>query len=160
MTKKGEGINLSFLLLNSSFPKGKDFFIIEQLKLIEKQDKMIEKLICQFFSGRCQLKSLRIDISNELRGGVIHSCLAKSNLLSRLNTNRIETSCQTLTYLHIRLNEIYILRNLIEHLPNLEQLFIESTSTLGFLSEQPQENWFNKVRKNKNAKKSFALVFI
>lgn len=128
--------------------------------MIEQQEKKIAELICQLFSGQCQLKSLRLDISNEFQDDVIHQYLTNSNPFSCLNTNRIQSSCRTLTYLHIRLNKIYILENLIEHLPNLEQLFIESSSTLVFHPEQLKKNWFDKVREIKVPNKTFSFVFI
>ncbi|CAF4014002.1 unnamed protein product, partial [Rotaria magnacalcarata] len=115
---------------------------------------MIKQLLCQLFSGRCKLKSLRIDISNELRGGSIHYCLASnSDLSSNLIQYQLQSCNITLLRLHIRLNRICFLENLIEYVLNLEQMPVEFHSSSVFNSswksnvetlKKSNKNWFNK----------------
>ena len=118
---------------------------------------MLKQFLCQLFSGQCQLKSLRLDISNEFRDGVFHRCLsANSDLSSDFIQYPYRSSCVTLRRLHIRLNQSCFLENLIEYVPNIEQMSVECdcylssyrlrTSNIETLS-QLNENWFNKVRK-------------
>ncbi|CAF4089302.1 unnamed protein product [Rotaria magnacalcarata] len=116
---------------------------------------MIKQLLCQLFSGRCKLKSLRIDISNELRGGSIHYCLASnSDLSSNLIQYQLQSCNITLLRLHIRLNRICFLENLIEYVLNLEQMSVEFHSSSVFNSswksnvetlKKSNKNWFNKL---------------
>ncbi|CAF1496216.1 unnamed protein product [Rotaria magnacalcarata] len=118
---------------------------------------MIKQLLCQLFSGRCKLKSLRIDISNELRGGSIHYCLASnSDLSSNLIQYQLQSCNITLLRLHIRLNRICFLENLIEYVLNLEQMSVEFHSSSVFNSswksnvetlKKSNKNWFNKIPK-------------
>jgi hypothetical protein len=120
---------------------------------MERQITMIEQLLCQLFSGQCQLASLRLDISNVLRSDSIHRCL---DLSSNSIQHELQSYCITLRCLYIRLNQTWFLENLIEHLPNLQQMSIEFLYSLKFNSfeksndeifRRSSENWFNKVRK-------------
>ena len=120
---------------------------------------MIKQLLCQLFSAQCQLKSLRLDISNEFRNGNIHRCLTSNSYLSsNFIQNQHQSCCVTLRRLHIRLNQTCFLENLIEHVPNLEQISVEFDYSLNSNAlwksnietlSQSNENWFNKVRKKK-----------
>ncbi|CAF4363021.1 unnamed protein product [Rotaria sp. Silwood2] len=118
---------------------------------------MLKQFLCQLFSGQCQLKSLRLDISNEFRDGFFHRCLSSnSNLSFDFIQYPYRSSCVTLRRLHIRLNQSCFLENLIEYVPNIEQMSIECdcslssyrlrTSNIETLS-QLNENWFNKIPK-------------
>ena len=119
---------------------------------------MIEQLLCQLFSSQCQLTSLRLDISDDFRGGSIHGCsLSNSNFLPY----QLRSCCMTLHHLHIRLISTCFFHNLIEHVPNLEQMSVHFNCSLSSYSDvlttsnieslsQSKENWFNKVRKTKN----------
>ncbi|CAF2804532.1 unnamed protein product [Rotaria sp. Silwood2] len=119
---------------------------------------MIQQLLCQLFSGQCQLKSLRIDISNEFKNGIIHHCLkSNSNLSSNLIQYQLQSCNITLRRLHIRLNQPCFFENLIEYVPNLEQMSVEFYSSLQFnclrksndleTLKKSNENWFNKIPK-------------
>ncbi|CAF1342729.1 unnamed protein product [Rotaria sordida] len=118
---------------------------------------MIKKLLCQLFSGQCHLTSLQLDISNEFRNGYIHRCLTSQSYLSSNSIqDELQSYCVTLRRLHIRLNHTCFLENLIEHVPNLEQMSVRFQYSLVFDSletsnveklNQSNENWFNKVPK-------------
>ncbi len=112
---------------------------------------MIKRLLCQLFSGQCHLTSLRLDISNELTDGEIHRCFT-SNFIQY----QLPFYCLTLRRLHIRLRYACFLENLLEHVPNIEQMSVQFHLSLKFdllcrsnieRLEQSNENWFNKVRK-------------
>ncbi|CAF4706342.1 unnamed protein product [Rotaria sp. Silwood1] len=114
---------------------------------------MIKELVCRLFSAQCQLKSLRLDISNEFRCGFIHRCLSSN---SDLSPNLIQSCNITLRRLHIRLNHALFLESLIEYVPNLEQISVEFDGSLKFDTlwksnieslKQSNENWFNKIPK-------------
>jgi hypothetical protein len=126
---------------------------------------MIKQLLSQLFSGQCRLTSLRLDISNEFTEGDIHRCLASNSCLSS-NFIRYQSQsyCMTLRHLFIRLKHTCFLENLIEHVPNLEQMSTQFHYSLNFDSlwksnveilKQSNENWFNKVRKKTNQKNHF-----
>ncbi len=62
--------------------------------------------------------------------------------------------CITLRCLHIRIIKAYFIENLIECLPNLEEMSVECLSSLEFNAlrelnlrtlRESNENWFNKV---------------
>jgi len=64
----------------------------------------------------------------------------------------------TLRLLYIRLHQTCFFEHLIEYVPNLEEMSVEFDYTMGPYtlttldierSRQLNENWFNKVRKNK-----------
>ncbi|CAF4937666.1 unnamed protein product [Rotaria sp. Silwood1] len=117
---------------------------------------MIKQLLCQLFSVECKLKSLRLDISNEFRDGSIQRCLPSNPYLSSNFTQYQHQSCVTLRHLHIRLNQISFFENLIEYVPNLEQMSVEIYDSINSYAlrmpsvetlSQSNENWFNKVPK-------------
>ena len=118
---------------------------------------MIGRLLCKIFSAQCQLKTFRLDISNVFKSGSIYECFESNSYLSSNSIQQeLQSYCVTLRYLYIRLNRTYFLENLIEHVPNLEQLSVEFHYLLKFGSfetsnietlKQSNENWFNKVRK-------------
>ncbi|CAF3078204.1 unnamed protein product [Rotaria sp. Silwood2] len=121
------------------------FYVKQHLSMasdIEKQMIMFKVFLCQLFSEKCHLISLRFDISNELTDGKIHRCLS-SNFChsSNLIQYQLPTCCLTLRHLHIRLRYACFLENLVEHVPNLEQ--ISNVERL----KQSNENWFNKIPK-------------
>ncbi|CAF1024723.1 unnamed protein product [Rotaria sp. Silwood1] len=126
------------------------------VQIIEKQLNMIKQLLCQLFSAECKLKSLRLDISNEFRDGSIQRCLPSNPYLSSNFTQYQHQSCVTLRHLHIRLNQISFFENLIEYVPNLEQMSVEIYDSINSYAlrmpsvetlSQSNENWFNKVPK-------------
>ncbi|CAF3392948.1 unnamed protein product [Rotaria socialis] len=118
---------------------------------------MMGQLLCKIFSAQCQLKTLRLDISNVFKSGRTHQCLESKPYLSSDSTqHELQSYCMTLRYLYIRLNQTCFLENLIEHAPNLEQLSVEFHYLLKFGScetsnveilKQSNENWFNKTPK-------------
>ena len=118
---------------------------------------MIKQLLCQLFSARCQLTSLRLDISHGFRNPSIHRSLDSNSYLSFNSIqHELQSYCMTLRCLHIRLNHTRFLENLIEHVPNLEQMSVEFHYALKFGSfdksnveklTQSNKDWFNKVRK-------------
>ncbi len=115
---------------------------------------MFQQLLCQMFSNQCQLTYLRLDIRKSSFD--IHQCL-KSNSHHRLNTvaDGFQSYCLTLRRLQIHLDYTCFLEDLIEHVPNLEQLlvycqqlqrhYIYSNSCVHG-SIPSNGNWFNKVR--------------
>ncbi|CAF5011986.1 unnamed protein product, partial [Rotaria sp. Silwood1] len=115
---------------------------------------MIKQLLCQIFSAQCQLTYLRLDISNDRTDSNIHECLtSNSNLSSNLIQYQLHSCCMTLRRLHIRLNQTCFFENLIEHVPNLEQISVEFDYSLGSyalwqsnieLLRRSNGNWFNK----------------
>ncbi|CAF3989632.1 unnamed protein product, partial [Rotaria sp. Silwood1] len=119
---------------------------------------MIKQLLCQIFSAQCQLTYLRLDISNDRTDSNIHECLtSNSNLSSNLIQYQLHSCCMTLRRLHIRLNQSCFLENLIEHVPNLEQISVEFDYSLGSyalwqsnieLLRRSNGNWFNKILKS------------
>ncbi|CAF3738920.1 unnamed protein product [Rotaria socialis] len=104
----------------------RDFYVDEHSSMAsdtEKEMILIKQLLCQLFSGRCRLKSLRLDISNEFTSGDIHQCLVgNSYFSSNFIVNQCESCCMTLRRLFIRLKYTFFLENLIEHVPNLEEI--------------------------------------
>jgi hypothetical protein len=83
----------------------------------------------------------------------IDRCYQNFLLPILLNIN-INLSCATLRRLHIRLCELHFIENLVERLPNLEEMSVEChwRSGLDPLRElnlrtlrKSNENWFNKV---------------
>ncbi|CAF0967810.1 unnamed protein product, partial [Rotaria sordida] len=118
---------------------------------------MIKQLLCQLFSAQCKLKSLRLDISNEFRDGVIHHCLPSNSYhSSNFIQCQLQSCCTTLRRLHIRLNQTCFFENLIEYVPNLEEMSVEFDDTMGSYAlrtlnieslSQSNGNWFNKVPK-------------
>ena len=117
----------------------------------------IEELLQRIFSEKCQLQYLRLDISNEYQCGPLHKCLSRNSSLSSDSIlTHPRSCCLNLRYVDIRLNSTSFLLNLIEHVPNLEQLSVEFIFSLVFdfsskwnveASRKNNENWFNQVRK-------------
>ena len=116
----------------------------------------IEQLLRLIFSEKCQLQYLRLDISEEYRGGPLHECLSRKSSFYPNSTQPYAPSCcVTLRQIDIRLNSTSFLLNLIAHVPNLEELSVELISlVLDFSSEWHDEaswkndgNWLTQVRK-------------
>ncbi|CAF3361200.1 unnamed protein product [Rotaria socialis] len=114
----------------------RDFYVDEHSSMAsdtEKEMILIKQLLCQLFSGRCRLKSLRLDISNEFTSGDIHQCLVgNSYFSSNFIVNQCESCCMTLRRLFIRLKYTFFLENLIEHVPNLEEMSVQFEYSLNF----------------------------
>ena len=118
---------------------------------------MIKELLCQIFSQKCQLQNLYLDLSNERRSGPLHQCLSINSSLSFDSIGiQSSSSCLTLRYLNIRLNATCFFQNLIEHVPNLEQISVEFIDSIVFdlpsewnmkASRKYNQNWFDKVKK-------------
>jgi hypothetical protein len=118
---------------------------------------MIKQLLCQLFSAQCKLKSLRLDISNEFRDGVLHQSLPSNSYhSSNFIQCQLQSCCTTLRRLHIRLNQTCFLENFIEFVPNIEEISVEFDDTMDSYAlsasnmesvNQLNENWFNKVRR-------------
>lgn len=81
--------------------------------LVTQRLLIFENLVCQLFSRKCQLVSLRLDIPDGVSlSSIYHSsfwCYGRA-----IN----------LRYLHIRIHVIYLLHMFIEHAPNLERLSV------------------------------------
>lgn len=110
---------------------------------------MIEQIICQLFSVKCNLKSLQLDLGHSLRHETTYRWYS-SNCIQYED----RSSCLSLRRLHIQLTEAHLIENLIEHLPNLEEMSVECLSSLTFnvLREsnlqtltKSKKNWLNKV---------------
>ncbi|CAF2918824.1 unnamed protein product [Rotaria sp. Silwood2] len=124
---------------------------------IEKQMIMFEQFLYKLFSDQCQLTSLQLDISSDCRAGGIHQCLnANSYVSSKFLQHQHQSCCLTLRHLYIRLNQTCFLENLIEHVPNIEQLLVEFDCSLGSFAswksnveilKQSKTSWFNKIPK-------------
>jgi hypothetical protein len=107
---------------------------------------MFRQVLCQIFSHRCLLTSLQLDIRKSFYS--IHQCL-------KTIPDRFESYCTTLRRLHIRLDYTCFLEDLIDYVPNLEQISVHFRSLkrdneLYDSNIQslllPNGNWFNKVR--------------
>ncbi|CAF4919673.1 unnamed protein product, partial [Rotaria sp. Silwood1] len=136
------------------------YYIKKHLSMVsdkEKQLNMIKQFLCQLFSRQCQLKSLRLDISYGFIDGAIHRYLPSNSYhSSNLIQYQLQSYCMTLRRLHIRLNQICFFENLIEYVPNLEEITVEfdqtitsyvlNTTNIERLS-QSNQNWLYKVPK-------------
>ena len=122
--------------------------------LIEKLLKIFQELIELIFSNECQLTSLKLDfVYNDDYSLKFHQCLK----LHSLNFNSIsnEIFCPKLRYLHLHIQYTFILENLIDYIPFLEELILifhqsleihpRSSSDIKTLIET-NGNWFKKVR--------------
>ncbi|CAF3869168.1 unnamed protein product [Rotaria sp. Silwood1] len=99
---------------------------------------MIKQLVCQLFSEQCQLKSLRLDISDEFINTDIHTCLASNSYLSsNFIRYQPQSCCMTLRRLFIRLNlktcicgdmEFFYLKWLLNNLNYVEKLQVHLKS--------------------------------
>jgi hypothetical protein len=105
---------------------------------------MYQQLLCQIFSEQCQLTFLQLDISKSSYD--IHRCLTVSD--------GFQSYCITLHHLQIHLGYACFLEDLIEHVPNLEQLSVQLQRLERYCRFQypdiqssmlPNVNWFNKV---------------
>jgi hypothetical protein len=116
---------------------------------------MIEEVVCQLFSARCNLKSLQLGNINNMSNHFKYRTWV-SNSSPPFNSIQYEhqSSCVTLRRLHIRINEADFIENLIERLPNLEEMSVQcfSLSNLDTIRKlnlrtlrKSNENWFNKV---------------
>ncbi|CAF2651357.1 unnamed protein product [Rotaria sp. Silwood2] len=112
---------------------------------------MMKKLICQLFSSQCHLTSLRLDISHWFIHDDIHQCLTSDSI-----QYKHQSFCLTLRRLYLRLRYTRFLEDLIEHVPNLEQISVQFDISLKFdllwksnieIMKQSNENWFNKLPK-------------
>ena len=123
---------------------------------VEKQFDMIEEVICQLFSTRCNLKSLQLDHRHDTNiFSVLRSFLP--NDFDHFNSIQYKhrSSCVTLRRLYIRLGQAHFIENLIERLPNLKEMSVECFSFFEFnalrqsnlqtLTTKSNENWLNKV---------------
>ncbi|CAF4342475.1 unnamed protein product, partial [Rotaria sp. Silwood2] len=118
---------------------------------------ILKQFLCQLFSVQCQLTTLRLDISNELVDGNIHRCLtSNSHLSSNFMRRQPQSCCMTLRRLFIRLKYTCFLKNIIKHVPNLEQMSVQFDSSLGLdplwkshveTLRKSNKNWSNKVPK-------------
>ena len=117
---------------------------------------MVEEVVFQLFSARCSLKSLQLEHVHGKSDGSIYRRSAVSSSSPHCNSILYErqSSCLTLRRLYIRLTEILFIENLVERLPNLEEMLVECPLPLGFNSlrvlnlptlRKSNENWFNKV---------------
>ncbi|UJR29230.1 hypothetical protein I4U23_010444 [Adineta vaga] len=117
---------------------------------------MFKEFVYKLFSNKCQLKTLQLDISSDCSDGTLHQCLSPNSCLSELIEYQHPFYCLTLRHLYIRLNQTRFLENLIEHTPNLEQIVVEFSCSLGSFAswksniealKQSKTNWFNKIPK-------------
>ena len=112
---------------------------------------MFKQLLCQIFSGECQLASVEFDITKSFYS--IHQSLKTD---SHFPSNTIcKSCCLTLRRLCIYIDHKCFLEHLVEYTPNLEQLSVHFQHSLindDFLDSDTQTlimsdgNWFNKVR--------------
>lgn len=102
------------------------------------------------FSHQSYLISLELDISGA--NHYVHQCLQESFSLSNTGLCEFHSCSTTLRYLRINIEYKCFLEDLIEFVPNLEELSIrfrhslyrfDSEITTRKLSDQ---KWFNKVR--------------
>lgn len=118
---------------------------------------MLKQLIRQFFSNKCQLTCLRLDIADDYSPINIHQCLIVSSHPST-NTilNKMQYCCLTLRHLYICIKYTCFLEHLIEHIPNIERLSVTFKRRMDFeprskLNMQTliksSENWSEKVRR-------------
>ncbi|CAF1145748.1 unnamed protein product [Rotaria sordida] len=121
----------------------------------KKRMRMIKQLICQLFSSQCHLTSLRIDLNYYLFDVDIDECSTSNSYVSSNSVDyQRQSFCLTLRRLYIRIENSWFLENLIEHIPNLEQMSVQFHTTLKFdlswrsnveIMKQSNGNWFNKV---------------
>ncbi|CAF4081245.1 unnamed protein product [Rotaria sp. Silwood2] len=118
---------------------------------------MFKKLIRQFFSEKCQLIFLQLDIGDDDFPVNIHQCLtSSSNPCSSSVSNKTQYCCLTLRYLYIRLNYTCFLEHLIEYIPNIERLSVIFKQSMNIEPRSKSDietliksngNWFEKVPK-------------
>ncbi|UJR28775.1 hypothetical protein I4U23_010001 [Adineta vaga] len=122
----------------------------------EKLIKIFQELIEIIFSNQCQLTSLKLDFVYENYSLKFHQCLKShsSNLISISN----QIFCPKLRYLHLHIQYTFILENLIDYVPFLEELSLIFHRSLEIHPRSPLDiktlietngNWFKKVSKLK-----------
>ncbi|CAF3657061.1 unnamed protein product [Rotaria socialis] len=122
----------------------------------EKQVNLMKQLLRQLFSDECQLTYLRFDFTIYFAKDTIHEWIVSNRTLYSDSIQYRRQSCITLRRLHVRLECTCLLQNLIEHVPNLEQMTVHCRFLLKYDSlckwkvevlKQSNENWFKKVPK-------------
>ena len=118
----------------------------------------LQEFMYKLFSGKCQLTSLPLDISNDDPCLRIHEfCLSSCNIHQNLIHNELFTYCITFRHLHIHLIFGSMLDNIINHVPALETFSIQFENSLfnEWLYPKVKKsytsivNWYNKVTRNK-----------
>ncbi|CAF5001661.1 unnamed protein product, partial [Rotaria sp. Silwood1] len=112
---------------------------------------MFQEFVRRFFSDKCQLTSLKLDLSIDDFYAHIHHCFSLIN-------NEPVMHCMSLRYLHIHLIYGFLFEHIIEHVPNLEILSVQFRNCLvrewsfGLKIETfvpTNVNWYNKMSKLK-----------
>ncbi len=114
---------------------------------------MFEQLLCQIFSDQCQLISLKLNIKEIIDS--IDQCLkSHPSLPSKTVSDGLQSYCTTLRHLDIHLNDADFLEDIIERIPNVEQLSVDLKQLQRYRNPTdselqslilPNGNWFNKV---------------
>ncbi|CAF3245054.1 unnamed protein product [Rotaria sp. Silwood2] len=87
--------------------------------------------VSAFISSKCQLASLRLDISEDDSVFEIRECLSSSDdIYSNLIYDQLVTNCITLHHLHVHLIYGYFIEHIIEHVLVLEILSIRFRDVL------------------------------
>ena len=84
---------------------------------------MFQEFVRRLFSDKCQLTSLKVDVSINDSNATVHPYFSLIN-------NEIGTHCISLRYLHIHLSSGCLFEHIVEHVPNLEILSVEFQSFL------------------------------
>jgi len=128
-----------------------DFFVF----ILEKLKTMFKNLIRQLFSSESRLTSLRLDIFYVAFFVNLDQCLTTEYNLSSSVTKQYQFSYHTLRCLYIRLKNTIVFEHIIEHVPNLETLYVCFKPSLMIWPRSESDiealirtngNWFNKVR--------------
>jgi len=115
---------------------------------------MCQQLLCQIFSDQCQLTSLKLNIT-EIIDSVDQCLKSHPSLPSKIVPDRLQSYCTTLRHLDIHLNNAYFLEDIIERIPNVEQLSVNLKQLQHYWNPinselqsliLPNGNWFNKVK--------------
>ncbi|CAF0978547.1 unnamed protein product [Rotaria sordida] len=125
---------------------------------IEKdKERMFQQLLCQIFSDQCQLTSLKLNIKEIINS--VDQCLkSHPSLPSKTVSDGLQSYCTTLRHLDIHLNNADFLEDIIERIPNVEQLSVDLKKLQRYWSPTdselqslilPNGNWFDKVPKLK-----------
>ncbi|CAF4130132.1 unnamed protein product [Rotaria sordida] len=128
---------------------------------VQKLRVMYQEFIRQLFSSKCQLTSLRLDISQDNSLYQIHKCFSSSSssdIYSNQIDNQLVTNCMTLRRLHIHVIHGYFIEHIIEHVPALKILSVVIEDSLA--QEQLYHiktkkfsstivNWYDKIPKLK-----------
>ncbi|CAF1298954.1 unnamed protein product, partial [Adineta steineri] len=131
--------------------------LVSNISIEEDQERMFQQLLCQIFSEQCQLTSLKLDIKEIIDR--VNQCLkSHSSLRSKTVSDGLQSYCTTLRQLDIHLNDADFLEDIIERIPNVEQLSVDlkrlqrSWNSTNYELQNlilPDGNWFNKVPKLK-----------